>query len=207
MEFWSRGAICARERIFRSLFKLHFLLVVFPGTDTVRQRIAHGRKAARVVLIVQSLWRLRRIAVEGDQQEWQDSFGKFNELTANCLKPDFDIVLFSSQPVGFVTFNTRAGAEAAKQDLQVSASSCRHPSLLQRPLFKNQTTFLVLFNSSSKPYLSSNQHFPEVVRRSSRLVRRKFFFYPHLRLVIKISHFMPPALDNTCRRHVCINVR
>lgn len=27
------------------------------------------------------------------------------------------LVLF--QPVGFVTFNTRAGAEAAKQDLQV----------------------------------------------------------------------------------------
>lgn len=27
----------------------------------------------------------------------------------------------SSQPVGFVTFNTRAGAEAAKQDLQVSS--------------------------------------------------------------------------------------
>lgn len=25
-----------------------------------------------------------------------------------------------SQPVGFVTFHTRAGAEAAKQDLQVS---------------------------------------------------------------------------------------
>ena len=26
------------------------------------------------------------------------------------------------QPVGFVTFNTRAGAEAAKQDLQVRAT-------------------------------------------------------------------------------------
>ena len=30
---------------------------------------------------------------------------------------------FFFQPVGFVTFNTRAGAEAAKQDLQVSKTS------------------------------------------------------------------------------------
>lgn len=29
---------------------------------------------------------------------------------------------FFLQPVGFVTFNTRAGAEAAKQDLQVGLS-------------------------------------------------------------------------------------
>jgi len=29
------------------------------------------------------------------------------------------LVLFSSQPVGFVTFSSRVAAEAAKQDLQV----------------------------------------------------------------------------------------
>jgi len=34
-------------------------------------------------------------------------------LTRNILK-------IQQQPVGFVTFHTRAGAEAAKQDLQVT---------------------------------------------------------------------------------------
>lgn len=33
-------------------------------------------------------------------------------------------VSFSFQPVGFVTFHTRAGAEAAKQDLQVNLRYC-----------------------------------------------------------------------------------
>lgn len=33
----------------------------------------------------------------------------------------FSLFFFSFQPVGFVTFHTRAGAEAAKQDLQVIA--------------------------------------------------------------------------------------
>lgn len=35
------------------------------------------------------------------------------------LVAEFQSVCVCLQPVGFVTFNTRAGAEAAKQDLQV----------------------------------------------------------------------------------------
>jgi hypothetical protein len=35
------------------------------------------------------------------------------------------------QPVGFVTFNTRAGAEAAKQDLQVRVTLYLRTALLQ----------------------------------------------------------------------------
>lgn len=92
----------------------------FSGEDTVCKWLTNGRKAAWVVLIVQSLWRLRRVIVESDQQEWKDSIGeliwKSTDLHENLIY-HFGLVC---QPVGFVTFNTRAGAEAAKQDLQVS---------------------------------------------------------------------------------------
>lgn len=38
-------------------------------------------------------------------------------------------LVYCFQPVGFVTFNTRAGAEAAKQDLQVSQNLLEMKSL------------------------------------------------------------------------------
>lgn len=40
------------------------------------------------------------------------------------------------QPVGFVTFNTRAGAEAAKQDLQVSLSDDSHRVVPSLPIMR-----------------------------------------------------------------------
>lgn len=46
------------------------------------------------------------------------------------------------QPVGFVTFNTRAGAEAAKQDLQVRATQTYHSATTANSNRKSHTKAL-----------------------------------------------------------------
>lgn len=73
---------------------------------------------------------LRGLAAKSDQQEWEDSIGKFVNRQVRCLSQalqEFCVLkdVLPLQPVGFVTFHTRAGAEAAKQDLQVGIiTSC-----------------------------------------------------------------------------------
>ena len=51
-------------------------------------------------------------------------FSLFAILACECESSNSPFFLHL-QPVGFVTFNTRAGAEAAKQDLQVSLTTRR----------------------------------------------------------------------------------
>lgn len=91
---------------------------------------------------------LRGIITESDKQKWKNSFGKcasgydcfylvhirahewaraFDKhniiecfLPCFCFIRGFVWLMCWLQPVGFVTFHTRAGAEAAKQDLQVN---------------------------------------------------------------------------------------
>ena len=47
-----------------------------------------------------------------------------------------DLLFLLFQPVGFVTFSTRAGAESAKQDLQVSHVETAHSLLVNNSLKK-----------------------------------------------------------------------
>lgn len=59
-------------------------------------------------------------------------------------------LVLSLQPVGFVTFNTRAGAEAAKQDLQVGFILFFDTTIV----LLNYLTFLL---NTKKSYNTSDQ--------------------------------------------------
>ena len=81
-------------------------------------------------LYLLGLW---RFSAQSHQQKWKNVLSKLMIWLIFWIKFLISIIIFivsawryiiylflCLQPVGFVTFNTRAGAESAKQDLQVS---------------------------------------------------------------------------------------
>lgn len=91
------------------------------GEDFVRERTADGRQAAWIVPSLPRLRRIWKLSTQSHQQEWQNHFGEYILFLTPFQKFEEKVNWFYFwQPVGFVTFATRASAEGAKQDLQVT---------------------------------------------------------------------------------------
>ena len=75
------------------------MLLLRKGAHIVRERIADGREAARALLALQRLQRLRGLAPQGDQQEWQESLGMSPQIDIqhvylNFVANNFSYFLF-----------------------------------------------------------------------------------------------------------------